>query len=72
MKKFFAHAALAAAALFGVGSANAYVIDFDNSTPDGAPGAPFLYDWDYVQQGVFSVGAYNPNNPTLGTSKSMT
>ena len=62
MKKFFAHAALAAAALLSVGAANAYVIDFENADVSGAPYAPLLSDWDHVQQGTFSVGAYNPHN----------
>jgi hypothetical protein len=62
MKKFFAHAALAAAALFCVGAANAYVIDFENADVSGAPFAPLLTDWDYVQQGTFSIGAYDQHN----------
>jgi hypothetical protein len=67
MKKFFAQAALGAAALFCVGAANAYVIDFDGATPTGAPFAPLLSDWDSVSQGPFTVGAYNPNNPDYST-----
>ena len=63
MKKFFAKAALGAAALFSLSAANAYVIDFDGATPTGAPFAPLLSDWDSVSQGPFTIGAYNPNNP---------
>lgn len=67
MKKFFAQAALAAAALLAVGTADAYVIDFDGASLAGAPFAPLLSDWDSVSQGPFTVGAYNSNNSTLGT-----
>jgi hypothetical protein len=63
MKKFFAQAALGAAALFSVAAANAYVIDFDGAAPTSAPYAPLLSDWDSVSQGPFTIGAYNPNNP---------
>ncbi len=63
MKKFFAQAALGAAALFCVGAANAYVIDFDGAVASAAPFAPQLSDWDSVTQGPFTIGAYNPNNP---------
>ncbi|MEO5687312.1 MAG: NF038120 family PEP-CTERM protein [Burkholderiaceae bacterium] len=62
MKKFFAQAALGAAALFCVGAANAYVIDFDGADASAAPFAPLLSDWDAVSQGPFTIGAFNFNN----------
>jgi len=62
MKKFFAHAALAAAALLSVGAADASVIDFENADLSGAPFAPLLSDWDSVEQGPFSIGTYDQHN----------
>ncbi len=56
MKKFLTQVALGAAALFSVGAANAYVIDFDTGLDTSIAGfAPLLADHDVMFQGNFFI-----------------
>ena len=67
MKDFWTKAVLGAAALLCVGAANATLIDFENVDTSTAPlaGLGILTDQDYVTQGGYAFGAYNPNNGGL-------
>ncbi|MEP6503573.1 MAG: NF038120 family PEP-CTERM protein [Betaproteobacteria bacterium] len=63
MKKFLTQVALGAAALFSVGAANAYVMDFDTNVDlTFAPFAPLLADGDAVLQGNFFANTQDVNN----------
>ncbi len=60
MKKFFAHAALAAAALFSVGAANAGVIDFEYyDTSLAQPFAPLIANGGAITQGSYLIGGFD-------------
>jgi hypothetical protein len=62
MKKFLTQVALGAAALFSVGAANAYVMDFDTNVDlSFAPFAPLLADGDAVVQGDFFANTQDLN-----------
>lgn len=62
MKKSWAKAVLAAAALTCMGAANAYVINFENIDTTFAPFAPLLVDGDAVTQGNYFVNTQDVAN----------
>ena len=64
MKSFWTKAALGAAAIVCAGISHAAVIDFENVNTSGMLAPPFVLDGDYMTQGAFTLGVYDPHNTT--------
>jgi hypothetical protein len=64
MKSFWTKAALGAAAIVCMGAVHAASINFENVNTSGLLAPPLVLDGDYMSQGAFTLGVYDPHNAT--------